>query len=151
MKIGILFILLLIYAYSSYRRHWKFNQNRNQIEQFEPFTKNRRIVKVLESMKYISYYNERLYEELIDTVNIVLTTYYKFINDDVDIDDISFHKDKLSHIYEEIALNLPYKYYARLSKHIEQLNHELNKKMDLIKIKSSRLPIKISLMNYKSQ
>lgn len=116
-----------------------------------PFKKNKRIVQILESMHYISDYNDSLYKELISTVNIILTTYYRFINDDIDINDISFHKDKLSYVYEEITLNLPHKYYDRLSKHIEQLNHELDKKMDLIKIKSSKIPIKISLMNYKSQ
>ena len=156
MKLIILFILLLIYIYSNHRKQLKFIQGERftterSSKRIGPFKKNKRIVQILESMHYISDYNDSLYKELISTVNIILTTYYRFINDDIDINDISFHKDKLSYVYEEITLNLPHKYYDRLSKHIEQLNHELDKKMDLIKIKSSKIPIKISLMNYKSQ
>jgi len=146
MKVLILFILMLVYVYTSYAKAHK----KTSVEHYDPFEKNKKIAEILGKMKYISNYNNNLYKDMYSTVNQVLKTYYKFINDKsgVQIDDLSFHKDKLSSIYEELSLNLPYKYYDRLSVHIGELNREIDKKMDLITYKSSRIPIKISLMNY---
>jgi len=143
----VLFIIMLVYIYTSYAKAHK----KNSLEHYDPFERNKQIANILSRMKYISNYNDNLYQDLHYTVNKVLKTYYKFINDNssVKMDDLSFHKEKLSSIYEELLLNLPYKYYDRLNKHIEELNGEIDEKMDLIKYKSSRIPIKISLMNYK--
>lgn len=145
----ILFILMLVYVYTSYAKA----QKKTSVEHYDPFERNKQIAEILGRMKYISNYNDNLYKDLHSTVNKVLKTYYKFINDksSVRMDDLSFHKEKLASIYEELLLNLPYKYYDRLNEHIGELNREIDEKMDLIKYKSSRIPIKISLMNYKLQ
>lgn len=137
---------MLVYVYTFYAKA----QKKTTVEQYDPFEKNKKITEILGKMKYVGNYNENLYKDIQATVNQVLKTYYKFINDSsgVQMDDISFYKEKLASIYEELLLNLPYKYYDRLNKHIGELNREIDKKMDLIKYKSSRIPIKISLMNY---
>jgi len=134
---------------SIYLYTFKINRTDVKSSRYEAFHMNTRIVEILESMKYISNYNNNLYIKLIDTIRDILTAYYRFINDLNGVDDISFHKEKLAAIYEEIALNVPYKYYQRLNDHVDDLNTELDYKMDLIKYKSSKIPIKISLMNYK--
>lgn len=143
----ILFALMLVYVYASYAK----TQKTSSVEHYDPFERNKQIADILGRMKYISNYNDNLYKDLHSTVNKVLKTYYKFINDNssVKMDDLSFHKEKLAAIYEEVLLNLPFKYYERLHGHIDELNREIDEKIDLIKYKSSRIPIKISLMNYK--
>ena len=110
---------------------------------------NMRIMTIINRMNYIKKYNTILVEDLKNVINSLLTLYYSYINDEtVKIDDISFYKQELDDLYEEISLNLPYKYHKRLKRDIKSLNRELNKKMDLLKIKSFKSPIKISLMNY---
>jgi hypothetical protein len=144
----IFFILIIIYIYTYYAKA----QKKISVEHYDPFDRNKQIADVLGRMKYISNYNNNLYKDLYTTVNKVLNTYYKLINDNssVKMDDLSLYKEKLASIYEELLLNLPYKYYDRLNEHIGELNRKIDEKMDLIKYKSSRIPIKISLMNYKS-
>lgn len=110
---------------------------------------NMRIMTIINRMNYIKKYNTILVEDLKNVINSLLTLYYSYLNDEtIKIDDISFYKQKLDDLYEEISLNLPYKYHKRLKRDIKSLNRELNKKMDLLKIKSFKSPIKISLMNY---
>lgn len=111
--------------------------------------RNTKIKTIIERMTYIQKYNRSVFEELKSVVNSLLTLYYKYINDErVKINDIAFHKQQLDGIYEEMSLNLPYKYHKRLKHDIRSLNNELNKKIELLKIKSFKNPIKISLMNY---
>lgn len=110
---------------------------------------NSRINTIIERMKYVKKYNNAVFDDLKSTVSRLLTLYYKYINDEIiKVDDISFYKQKLDSIYEEMSLNLPYKYHKRLKYDIKSLNRELNKKMELLKIKSFKNPIKLSLMNY---
>lgn len=110
---------------------------------------NAKIKIFIERMDYIKKYNNVVFENLKSVVNSLLTLYYKYINDEViKVDDISFYKQQLESIYEEMSLNLPYKYHKRLKHDIKSLNKELNKKIELIKIKSFKNPIKISFMNY---
>lgn len=110
---------------------------------------NTKIRDIIERMNYIKKYNNAVFENLKNVVNSLLISYYKFINDEImKVDDISFYKQQLDSIYEEMSLNLPYKYHKRLKHDIKNLNIELNKKMELLKMKSFKSPIKISLMNY---
>ena len=110
---------------------------------------NAKIKDIIERMDYIKKYNNAVFDNLKSVVNSLLTLYYKYINDElIKIDDITFYKQQLDSIYEELSLNLPYKYHKRLKHDIRSLNRELNKKMELLKIKSFKNPIKISLMNY---
>jgi len=110
---------------------------------------NIKIKNIIKRMDYIKKYNNAVFENLKSVVNNLLTLYYKYINDEfIKIDDITFYKQQLDSIYEELSLNLPHKYHKRLKHDIRSLNKELNKKMELLKIKSFKNPIKISLMNY---
>ena len=110
---------------------------------------NAKINNIIERLAYIKKYNNAVFENLKSVVNSLLTLYYKYINDEIiKVDDISFFKQQLDSIYEEMSLNLPYKYHKRLKHDIRSLNKELNKKIELLKIKSFKNPIKISLMNY---
>ena len=110
---------------------------------------NAKIKDIIERMNYIKKYNNAVFENLKNVVNSLLISYYKFINDEImKVDDISFYKQQLDSIYEEMSLNLPHKYHKRLKHDIKSLNIELNKKIDLLKMKSFKNPIKISLMNY---
>lgn len=110
---------------------------------------NAKIKTIIERMGYIKKYNNAVFDNLKSVVSNILTLYYKYINDEmIKLDDISFYKQQLDSIYEELSLNLPYKYHKRLKHDIRSLNKELNKKIELLKIKSFKNPIKISLMNY---
>jgi hypothetical protein len=74
----------------------------------------------------------------------------KFINKKLrSLDDISFYQSKLSELFDEVFLGLPFKYHENISKNIELLNYKLDEKMEIIRTKSSKHPIKLSLMNYK--
>lgn len=111
---------------------------------------NSEINSILRTMSYVKKYNNAVYSELKIVVKDLLSLYYKYITDEgINVDDFSFYKQKLNSIYEELSLNLPYKYYKRLRKDIKRLNKELDVKMDLVKLKSFKSPIKLSLMNYK--
>ena len=124
-------------------------QQPNQV--FEPMvtiSSNREISDILESMEYAKKYNASVYDNLIHTVDKIMYIYYRHIGgQSVVLDDIAFHKSNLGDIYEELSLNLPIKYHDRLRKHIRLLNKEIDKKMKLIKVRSSKSPIKISLMS----
>lgn len=110
---------------------------------------NSKIKIIIERMNYVKKYNNAVFDNLKSVVNSLLTLYYKYINDElIKVDDITFYKQQLDSIYEELSLNLPYKYHKRLKHDIRSLNKELNKKIELLKIKSFKNPIKISLMNY---
>lgn len=110
---------------------------------------NHKIKTIIERLGYVKRYNNGVFDNLKSVVDNLLTLYYKYINDEVfKVDDISFYRKQLDSIYEEMSLNLPYKYHKRLKHDIRSLNKELNKKIELLKIKSFKNPIKISLMNY---
>lgn len=152
MKSLLISLIILIGLYCLHTKYFAKHDNFDLLLKKErnneiSFVKNEHIVEVLDSMKYIIRYNNDLYYELRHTVNSILVSYYKFINGKIHIDDISFHKSKLLDLYEELTLALPYKYYKRLKKHMNQINKELDKKMDLIKLQSVKNPIKLSLMN----
>lgn len=115
----------------------------------EEIAKNIHIQTILERMSYIKKYNSSVYDNLQSVLTSLLALYYRYINDeDVVINDVSYYKQQLDKIYEELSLNLPYRYHKRLRRDIKSINEELNKKIELIKIKSFKSPIKISLMNY---
>jgi hypothetical protein len=111
---------------------------------------NKKILNILKRMKYIYDYNTILYDDIIQTVDTILVLYYKFINNKLNsLDDISFHRNILVDKFQEAFLGLPFKYHEKLTSDIDSLNEQLDIKMEMIRIKSSKTPIKISLMNYK--
>lgn len=119
-------------------------------EKMVTISSNHKISDLLQSMEYAKKYNASVYDNLIQTVNSIMYIYYRHIGgESVVLDDIAFHKSNLGEIYEELSLNLPIKYHDRLKKHIRLLNKEIDKKMKLIKVRSSKSPIKISLMSTK--
>jgi hypothetical protein len=109
------------------------------------------ILHILNSMDYIVSYNEQLYLQLFVIVETILFTYYKILNNhpQTKLDDLSYFNSKYQDILNEISLSLPFKYQSNLNSHIDSLNKQFDKKINLLKFKSSKTPIKISLMNYK--
>lgn len=149
--VSLIIILSMYYIHLKYlKKIDNFNEYIKNNEEEISFVKNEKILNILDSMNYIIRYNKELYYELRHTVNNILVSYYKFLDGKIHIDDISFYKSKLLDVYEELTLALPYKYYERLNKHIDMINKEIDKKMNLIKLQSVKNPIKLSLMNSNS-
>ena len=99
--------------------------------------RNPQIAEILNDLGYIRSYNKGVFDELKGTVGRILTMYYFYIggrSNRIHIDDFSHEKIKLSNAYEEISMNIPNKYHKRTRRLF-------------IKLKSSKSPIKISLMN----
>lgn len=111
--------------------------------------RNPQITEILNRLSFVESYNRGVFIELKSTVRQILTMYYLYIggNDKIRIDDFSLEKMKLSSAYEEISMNIPFKYHRRTRRLFMQMNARLNEKMKLIKLKSSKNPLKISLMN----
>lgn len=111
--------------------------------------RNPQIAEILNRLRFVRAYNEAVFHELKSTVREILTMYYLYIggNDKIKIDDFQLLKVRLSNAFEEISMNIPYKYHKRTRRSFMDLNYRLNEKMKLIKLKSSKIPIKISLMN----
>ncbi len=127
-------------------------ESKEQKDSFDMITisSNNRISDILKAMRFVKKYNGSVYDDLVETVDKIIYIYYRHIEGKpVVLDDIAFHKSNLGEIYEELSLNLPLKYHDRLKKHIVDLNKEISKKMKLIKVRSSKSPIKISLMSTK--
>ena len=144
-SLGLISIGLILFFIHNYILH----SNKESFVVPSVIGANAKIKNIIERMAYIKKYNNAVFENLKSVVNRLLTLYYKYINDEIiKVDDISFYKQQLDSIYEEMSLNLPYKYHKRLRHDIRSLNRELNKKIELLKIKSFKNPIKISLMNY---
>ena len=142
-------VLLLIGVILFFIHKYILQSNKESFVVTSVIDRNAKIKKIIERMDYIKKYNNAIFDNLKSVVNSILSLYYKYINDEIiKADDISFYKHQLDGIYEEMSLNLPYKYHKRLRKDIKNLNIELNKKIELLKIKSFKNPIKISLMNY---
>jgi hypothetical protein len=118
----------------------------------KPLDNNPAISQVLSSMDYIIDYNSKLYSQLYTTVDTMLLTYYQILNNHsgTQLDDLSYHYTQYQDILTEITLALPFRYHSQLNTHVDSLNLLFDKKIDLLKFKSSKNPIKISLMNYKS-
>ena len=142
-------VLILIVSILFFFHKFLFKSNKESLIVPSSIDANIKIMTIIKRMNYIQKYNNIVFDDLKYVINSILTLYYSYINDEtIKIDDISFYKQKLDDVYEEISLNLPYKYHNRLKHDIKSLNRELNKKIDLLKIKSFKSPIKISLMNY---
>lgn len=111
--------------------------------------RNPQITEILNRLSFVKSYNKAVFIELKSTVRHILTMYYLYIggNDKIRIDDFSLEKMKLSNAYEEISMNIPFKYHRRTRRLFMQMNARLNEKMKLVKLKSSKNPLKISLMN----
>ncbi len=132
--------------------HETIFETKQQTDTFDEITisSNREITEILEEMRYVKKYNASVYADLVKAVDAIMYIYYRHLGGKtVVLDDIAFHKSSLGDIYEELSLNLPLKYHDRLKTHIGELNKEMDKKMKLIKVRSSRSPIKISLMSTK--
>lgn len=143
--------VLIIIGFVLFFFHKFFIQNsKDEFIVGDVLNENSQIKSILTRMSYIEKYNSAVYAELQTVVKDLLLLYYKYIVDErINVDDFSFYKQKLISIYEELSLNLPYKYYKRLRNDIKRLNKELDIKMELVKLKSFKTPIKLSLMNYK--
>lgn len=111
--------------------------------------RNPRITDIINKLGFVKSYNKGVFDELKSIVREILTMYYLYIggNEKIKVDDFSLEKVKLSNAYEEISMNIPYKYHKRTRRLFMQLNARLNEKMKLVKLKSSKNPLKISLMN----
>ena len=111
--------------------------------------RNPQITEIINRLEFVRSYNKAVFHELKSIVREILTMYYLYIggNDKIKIDDFSLEKVKLSNAYEEISMNIPFKYHKRTRRLFMQLNGRLNEKMKLIKLKSFKNPLKISLMN----
>lgn len=116
------------------------------------FRKNPNIDEIITRMKYIRKYNKAVYGDLRTILKEILVLYYRKISGrEVKYDDFATYKDKLSELYEEISLNLPFKYHQRLKYDINELNKALDEKMRLMTVQYSNAPLKTALMhpNYK--
>lgn len=111
--------------------------------------RNPQITDIINKLGFVKSYNKGVFDELKSIVREILTMYYLYIggNEKIKVDDFSLEKVKLSNAYEEISMNIPYKYHKRTRRLFMQLNARLNEKMKLVKLKSSKNPLKISLMN----
>lgn len=153
MFLGFVIILAFIVIFGRYIDQKAENKQLKKVFQekhsSDLWRRNPLITDLVVNLKYVKAYNKAVYEELKTSINKILTMYYLYIggNKSIQVDDFSHEKEKLSRVYEEIAMNVPEKYHSRTKKLFMSLNKQLNVKMKLIKLRSSQSPIKISLMS----
>lgn len=144
-------ILVIAVLYALHSTIFKVEESFGEISNMLPVpSANIKLQHILNSMDYVKKYNAPVHDRLHKIIRDIFAIYYKFIGgEDVNIHDIEFQKSLLYDVYEEISLNLPHKFLARFRENISKINREIDKKIKLLKIKSSKSPIKISLMSTK--